>query len=303
MRSIWNGSIAFGGVSIPVKAYPATEEHTSGLHQAHSSDGGRVKVRRVCEIDNAEVPYPEVVKGYELAGGDVVLLTDEDLATLPLPTTRSIEVCAFTPLEQVDPIYFGKSYYLEPEPAGTKPYVLFSEALQQSGRVAVVKVALRQRESLGVLRVRQQVIVLETMLWADEIRTPDFPFQHEDVDLSGAEINAAAGWIEKLSAPFAPEKYADSYQAALKALVQAKIDGLDVVAPTAAAQDAGTQDLLAALRTGAEATEAPPERTTRRKASVSKAKAAERKAAAAKTTANRAAGRAKKASTAGKSAH
>ncbi len=302
MRSIWNGSIAFGGVSIPVKAYPATEEHGSGLHQAHQHDGGRVKIKRICELDNAEVPYPEMVKGYELPGGDVVLLTDEDLATLPLPTTRSIEVCAFTPLEQVDPIYFAKSYYLEPEPAGTKPYVLFSEALQQSGRVAVVKVALRQRESLGVLRVRQQVIVLETMLWADEIRTPDFPFQHEDVDLSGTEINAAAEAMEKLSVPFAPDQYADSYQLALKALVQAKIDGLEVMAPTALAQEAGTQDLLTALQSGAEAAQAPPAKATRRRASVSKAKAAERKAAAAKTTANRAASRAKKASAAGKSA-
>lgn len=156
MRSIWNGSIAFGGVSIPVKAYPATEEHTSGLHQAHQHDGGRVKVKRVCELDNAEVPYPEVVKGYELPGGDVVLLTDEDLATLPLPTTRSIEVCAFTPLEQVDPIYFGKSYYLEPEPAGTKPYVLFSEAAtvwpggrRQGGAAAAGKPRCAARAAAG----------------------------------------------------------------------------------------------------------------------------------------------------------
>jgi DNA end-binding protein Ku len=132
---------------------------------------------------------------------------------------------------------------------------------------------------------------------------PDFPFQHEDIDLSSAEINAAAGWIETLSGPFAPDRYTDSYQSALRALVQAKIDGLDVVAPTAAAQETGTKDLLTALQTGAEATRAPAAKPTRRRASVSKAKAAERKAAAAKTTANRAASRAKKTSTAGKSAH
>jgi DNA end-binding protein Ku len=287
MRSIWNGFVTFGGVAIPVKVYPATEARTTGLHQAHQRDGGRVKLKRVCELDDAEIPYSDVVKGYELPGGDVVLLSDKELATLPAPSTRSIDVLAFTPLDQVDPIHYAKSYYLEPEPAGTKPYILFSEALQQSGRVAVVKLALRQRESLGLLRVRQQVIVLETMLWPDEIRTPDFPFQHEDVDISGAEITEAARWMETLSAPFNAEQYTDPYSTALKALVQAKVDGLDVVAPTAAAQETVTQNLLMALEAGA----AQATRSTRRRASVGKAKAAERKAAAAKSTATRAAGR------------
>lgn len=290
MRSIWNGSITFGGVAIPVKVYPATEGRRSGLHQAHQHDGGRVKLKRVCELDQAEIPYSDVVKGYELPGGDVVLLSDEELAALPGPSTQSIDVLSFTPLDAVDPIHFAKSYYLEPEPAGTKPYVLFSEALQQSGRVAVVRFALRQRESLGLLRVRQQVIVLETMLWPDEIRTPDFPFQHEDVDISGAEITEAARFIETQSGPFNPEQYPDPYASALKELVQAKIDSADVVAPTAAAQEANTQNLLMALEAGA----AQAAKPARRRASVSKAKAAERKAAAAKSSAARAAGRTKK---------
>ncbi|HEV3358910.1 MAG TPA: Ku protein [Pseudonocardiaceae bacterium] len=292
MRSIWKGSITFGGVAIPVKAYPATEDRGTGLHQAHQHDGGRVKLRRVCELDNTEIPYSDVVKGYELPGGDVVLLSEEDLAGLPVSSSRSIDVVAFTPLDAVDPIHYAKSYYLEPEAAGTKPYVLFSEAMQQSGRVAVVRVALRQRESLGLLRVRQQVIVLETMLWPEEIRTPDFPFQHEDVDISGEEITEAAQWMEALSGPFNPEQYTDSYTSALKALVQAKIDGLEVVAPTAAAQEAGAQNLLMALEAGAAQVSKP----TRRRASVGKAKAAERKAAAAKSAATRAAGRTRKTS-------
>ena len=284
MRSIWNGSIAFGGVTIPVKVYPATESRGTGLHQAHQHDGGRVKFKRVCELDHAEIPYSDVVKGYELPGGDVVLLSEQELASLPAPRTHAIDVLSFTPLDQIDPIHYAKSYYLEPEPAGTKPYVLFSEALQQSGRAAVVRLALRQRETLGLLRVRQQVIVLETMLWPDEIRTPDFPFQHEDVDLSGTEITEAAQWIESMSAPFSSEEYTDPYATALKALVQNKIDNLDVVAPTAFAQEASAQNLLMALEAGA----AKAAKPVRRRASVSKAKAAERKAAAAKSTATRA---------------
>ncbi|HEX4220930.1 MAG TPA: Ku protein [Pseudonocardiaceae bacterium] len=293
MRSIWNGSITFGGVAIPVKVYSPTEARGNGLHQAHQHDGGRVRLKRVCELDHAEIPYADVVKGYELPGGDVVLLSDEELAALPGPSTRSIEILAFTPLDQVDPIHYAKSYYLEPEPGGTKPYVLFSEALQQSGRAAVVKLALRQRESLGLLRVRQQVIVLETMLWPAEIRTPDFPFQHEDVDISSAEITEAAQWIETLSGPFNVDQYTDPYSSALKALVQAKVDNLDVVAPTAAAQEARTQNLLMALEAGA----AQASKATRRRPSVGKAKAAERKAAAAKSTATRVAGRADKTAT------
>jgi DNA end-binding protein Ku len=290
MRSIWNGSITFGGVRIPVKVYPATESRTSGLHQAHQHDGGRVKFKRVCELDHTEIPYSDVVKGYELPGGDVVLLSEEELATLPAPRAHSIDVLSFTAPDQVDSMQHAKSYYLEPEASGTKPYVLFSEALQQSGRVAVVRVALRQRESLGLLRVRQQVIVLETMLWPDEVRTPDFPFQHEDVDISSAEISEAAQWIESMSGPFNAEQHTDPYASALKALVQNKVDNLDVVAPTASAQEAGAQNLLMALEAGA----AQAAKAARRRASVGKAKAAERKAAAAKTTATRAAGRTRK---------
>ena len=293
MRSIWNGSITFGGVAIPVKVYPATENRTNGLHQAHQHDGGRVKFKRVCELDHTEIPYSDVVKGYELPGGDVVLLSDEELATLPAPRAHSIDVLSFTAPDQVDTMRHAKSYYLEPEASGTKPYVLFSEALQQSGRVAVVRVALRQRESLGLLRVRQQVIVLETMLWPDEVRTPDFPFQHEDVDISSAEISEAAQWIESMSGPFNAEQHTDPYTSALKALVQNKIDNLDVVAPTASAQEAGAQNLLMALEAGA----AQAAKATRRRASVSKAKAAERKAAAAKSTATHAAGRTRKTTT------
>ncbi|HEY7591700.1 MAG TPA: Ku protein, partial [Actinophytocola sp.] len=143
MRSVWNGTIRLGAATIPVRAFGATEEQGTGLHHVHASDGGRVRHRKVCEVDGRTLHADEVARGYVLPGGETVVLTDADLARLPLPTSRAIDVQAFAPLAEIDPIYFARSYHLEPEPAGVQPYVLFSEALQQSGRVAVVKVALR----------------------------------------------------------------------------------------------------------------------------------------------------------------
>ncbi|MFE6611205.1 Ku protein [Amycolatopsis sp. NPDC057786] len=250
MRAVWKGTIGFGTYAIPVKAYSATEEHNVPLHQVHEPDGGRVRVKWVCEVDGAEVPAPEIAKGYPVPNGDVVLLTAGDFASLLPPTTQSMDVVGFTPAEQVDPMYFARSYYLEPEPAGTKPYVLLSEALQQSGRIAIVKVTLRQRETLGALRVRDQVILLETMLWPDEIRRPDFPFLHEDVDLRRGELRNAVSLIEDLTRDFDPGRYTDHYREALEALIQAKLDGDDVLRPTAAEQSEGVTRLLAALQQG-----------------------------------------------------
>ncbi|MFJ4103951.1 non-homologous end joining protein Ku [Amycolatopsis japonica] len=250
MRAVWKGTIGFGTYAIPVKAYSATEEHNIPLHQVHEPDGGRVRVKWVCEVDGAEVPAAEIAKGYPVPNGDVVLLTAGDFASLLAPTTQSMDVVGFTPADQVDPMYFARSYYLEPEPAGTKPYVLLSEALQQSGRIAIVKVTLRQRETLGALRVRDQVILLETMLWPDEIRRPDFPFLHEDVDLRRGELRNAVSLIEDLTRDFEPGRYTDRYREALEALIQAKLDGDDVLQPTAAEQAEGVTRLLAALQQG-----------------------------------------------------
>jgi DNA end-binding protein Ku len=250
MRSVWKGTIGFGTVAIPVKAYGATEEQSAGLHQLHLSDGGRIRMKRVCEADGAEVPFTEVGKGATLPGGQVVVLTEEDLATLPLSTTHSIEVLEFAPLDQIDPIYYAKSYYLEPDPIGTRPYVLLAESLRQSGKVAVVKVALRQRETIAVLRVKDHVLVLNTMLWPDEIRTPDFPFLSEDVPVRLRELRAATALIDRLATDFAPEKHRDRYREALAELISAKAEGREVVAPTEAEQDAGVAELLAALQAG-----------------------------------------------------
>ncbi|MGW3995068.1 non-homologous end joining protein Ku [Amycolatopsis sp. NPDC004772] len=284
MRAVWTGTIGFGGYAIPVKAYSATEEREIPLHQVHESDGGRIRVRRVCEVDGAEVPPEEMVRGYPVPGGDVVLLSDHELASLPM-AGRTIAIRGFAPAPDVDPLWFAKSYYLEPEPAGTKPYVLFSEALQQSGRLALVTVALRRRETLGALRVRDQVIVLETMRWPDEVRTPDFPFQHADVDIRPGELRRAVNLIEELTGEFDPGRYPDRYREAFEALVQAKIDGAEVVQPTAAEQAEGVTRLLAALQ------ESAAEAEDARNAAVTKAKAAASRAAKARTTAKRAATR------------
>jgi DNA end-binding protein Ku len=285
MRSMWKGTIGYGMAAIPVKAYTATEEHDIELHHMHATDGGRIRQKRVCEVDGEEVPFAELVRGYEMPAGDVVMLTEDDLATLPLATTRLIDVRAFVPIEQVDPISFNKSYYLEPEPAGIKPYVLLSEALQQSGKAAVVKVALRARESLGVLRVRDQVILLTTMLWPDEIRIPDFPFLHEDIDLVQPEVHAAVEAIEQLAGTFVASDYTDRYREALEDLIEAKIEGREIVRPVAAEEDATVGDLITALQASVEAAM----KSRNGKDSVTRAKAAASKAAAARDKASTAA--------------
>lgn len=247
MRTVWKGTIGLGGSAIPVKAYSATEERGTSLHQLHLNDGGRLRQKRVCEIDGAEIPPGEVAKGFTLPGGDVVVLSDEELAALPLPTAHSIQVLGFVRPGQIDPSYYLKSYYLEPDVSAIRPYVLLAEALQQAERVGIVKVAIRQRETLGALRVRDQVIVLDTMHWPDEIRRPDFPFLHDDVDVCPAHLRAASNLVENLSGDFEPGQYTDTCSAALHALIEAKAEGREVVQPTAGLPAAGVDELLEAL--------------------------------------------------------
>jgi DNA end-binding protein Ku len=254
MRSIWKGAISFGLVTIPVKLYSATEQKDVTFHQVRRSDGSRIKYKRVAAADGEEVPYGDIAKGYELPSGETVVLTDEDFKDLPLATNKAIDVLTFVPLEEVDPIYFEKSYYLEPEKAGAKPYVLLREALEESGKVAIVKVALRSRESLATLRVRDGVFVLETMLWPDEVRTPDFAFLDEDIDVRPQELAMAGSLIETLAGEFDPSQYSDSYREALQAVIDAKVEGREVVQPEEAQPSTGTVvDLMAALRASVEA--------------------------------------------------
>jgi DNA end-binding protein Ku len=254
VRSIWKGAISFGLVTIPVKLYSATEERDVSFHQVHREDGGRIKYKRVCTIDGEEVSYGDIAKGYDLGGGEMVILTDEDLAGLPLATSRTIDVLQFVPLEQVDPIYFAKSYYLEPDRTGAKPYALLRDALEESGQVALVKIALRQREQLATMRVRDGVFVLETMLWPDEVRKPDFAFLDEEISVRPQELAMAGSLIETLAGDFDPSQYTDGYREALQAVIDAKVAGREVVSPSEPEETGGAVlDLMAALRASVDA--------------------------------------------------
>jgi DNA end-binding protein Ku len=233
MRSMWKGAIAFGLVMIPVRLYAATEQKDIAFRQVHRTDGGRIRFRRVCSIDGQEVPYEDVAKGYELPSGEMIVLTDEDLADLPLPTTRSIEVVHFTPAEQLDPILFNRSYYMEPEASGARAYVLLRDSLEQSGKVAIAQVALRQRESLATLRSRDGVLVLETLLWPDEIREAAFPFLDEDIEVRPQELKMAESLIDSMTVDFDPGEYHDGYREALQAVIDAKLAGMDITVPEA----------------------------------------------------------------------
>src|SRR5215467_5795773 len=247
---MWKGGISFGLVMIPVRLYAATEQKDIAFRQVHRADGGRIRFRRFCSVDGEEVPYEDVVKGYELPTGEMVILDDEDLADLPLPTTKSIEVLHFAPAEQLDPILFNRSYFVEPEAAGTRAYVLLRDALEQSGRIAIAQVALRQREALATLRSRDGVLVLETLLWPDEVRDASFPFLDQDIEVRPQELTMASSLIDSMTSDFDPAAHHDGYREALIEVVEAKIQGRELAQPAAVEIAAGPSTSLAdALRT------------------------------------------------------
>ena len=278
MRSMWKGAISFGLVMIPVKLYAATEQKDIAFRQVHREDGGRIRFRRVCSIDGEEVPYEDVAKGYELPTGEMVVLTDEDLADLPLPSTRSVEVLHFMPEEQLDPILINRSYFVEPESSGARAYVLLRDSLERSGKVAVTMVALRQRESLAVLRTREGLLVLETLLWPDEIRNPDFGFLDDDIQVRSQELKMASSLIDSMTEDFDPTAYHDNYREALQEVVDAKIEGREVTQPEAEPSEEEPTSLadalkasLAAARAGSrQAGDGDGAKTSRAKASPAK---------------------------------
>jgi DNA end-binding protein Ku len=254
MRSIWKGSISFGLVSIGVKLYTATEERDVSFHQVRRTDGSRIRYKRVAETDGEEVAYADIAKGYQLPSGETVVLTDEDFADLPLPSARVVDVLQFVPAEQIDPIYFAKSYYLEPEKNAVKPYVLLRDALDASGQVGLVKVAIRSREQLATLRVREGVIVMETMIWPDEVREPAFGFLDGEVDLRPQERSMAESLVSSMSGDFDPSEYTDDYRAALEQVIDAKVEGREIVETEERQPSAGNVvDLMSALRASVEA--------------------------------------------------
>jgi DNA end-binding protein Ku len=307
MQAIWKGTISFGLVTIPIKVYSATEERDISFRQVHEADSGRIRYRRICEIDGEEVPYSDIGKGYELPDGRMVILTNDDFASLPLPTAKSIEVLEFVPLDQVDPLYYAKAYYLAADGPGAKPYVLLRDALTTSGQCALVKVAIRTKETLALLREREGALVLQTMLWPDEVRDSEFARPDNSVDVKKQEVEMAQSYIATLEAEFDPTRYHSDYREALEALVEAKIEGLPMPEPEEEeTETAEVVDLVAALRASVDAakrrrqeggsgsSDSEPAakksaKTTAKKAATKKAPAKKTAKKAAKTTAKKAA--------------
>ncbi len=254
MRAIWKGAVSFGLVSVPVKVYAATENHDISFRQVHAKDGGRIKYKRVCSIDGEEVEYADIAKGYETDDGQMVVLDDDDLAELPSSSSREISVEKFVPSDQIDPILLEKSYYLEPDKSAAKPYALLREAIREADRMAVVTVSLRSRMTTAVLRVRDDVIVMQTMMWPDEIRKPDFANLGATEDAAKPqELKMARMLVDTLAGDYDPEEYEDDYASAVEALVQAKLEGGEVTHAVEEEPKAGeVVDLLAALQRSVE---------------------------------------------------
>jgi DNA end-binding protein Ku len=255
VKTIWKGAISFGLVTIPVRVYGATEEKSLRFNQLHAPDGGRIRYKRVCAIDGEEVEYGDIVKGYEYEKDHYVTLTDEELASLPVASTKAIEIERFVEAEDIDPIYFQKSYYLVPEGSGVKAYHLLREAMGDEGMVALAKVAFRDKEHLATLRLRDNVFVLETMYWPDEIRTPDFEVLDEKVELRPQEIRMARSLIDSLTDAFKPDEFHDEYRAALEELVAKKVQGEEITYAEEA-EPSKVVDLMEALRASVEAAKA-----------------------------------------------
>ena len=252
MRSVWRGAISFGLVTIGVRLYTATEEHDVRFHQVHREDGGRIRYKRVCQVCGEEVAYADIAKGYELDDGRVVVMEAEDFDKLPVNTDRAIEVLEFVPVEEVDPIYFQKSYYLEPDKAATRPYVLLRTALERSGQLAVVKIAIRQRETLALLRARDDLLVMHTMLWPDEVRKPDFEFLGSDVEVRPQELKMASSLVESMAGSFDPGDFSDDYTVALEKVIEAKAEGAELPERPEVEEAGEVIDLMTALERSVE---------------------------------------------------
>ncbi|GLZ79711.1 non-homologous end joining protein Ku [Actinorhabdospora filicis] len=248
-RSMWKGSISFGLVTIAVEMYSATVDRDVRFHQVHRDDGGRIRYKRVCELDGEEVPYERIGKGFDV-DGETVILEDADFESIPLAAKHVIDVVEFVPAAQIDPILYEKSYYLEPGKGAAKAYVLLREALARAERVAVVKVVMRQKEQLAVLRVHDELLMLGTIRWADEVRAPGFPVPEAEVRRQ--ELQMAGSLIETMSADFDPADFTDDYREAVEKLIEAKVTGNETVPMPGTEEGAEIIDLREALKASME---------------------------------------------------
>ncbi|OZD77567.1 Ku protein [Rhodococcus sp. 05-339-2] len=298
MRSIWKGSIAFGLVNVPVKVYSATEQHDIRFHQVHAKDGGRIKYDRICQECGKSVQFADIDKAYDSPDGERVILTDDDFDKLPAAEKHEIPVLEFVPTEQIDPILYDKSYFLEPDSASPKAYVLLRETLEETERTALVHFTLRQKTRLAALRVRDDVLVIQTLLWPDEVRAAEFPSLEDAPSARPQEVKMATSLVESMSSEFDPTEYTDDYQIELRKLIDETLaNGGEKVIHTETekdddGEDAEVVDLVAALQRSVEAagkntksgssTSASAKKTPAKKAPAKKATA--KKTAAKKST-------------------
>ena len=280
MRSIWKGSLVFGLVNVPVAVYAATEDHDIRFHQVHEADGGRIRYSRVCEIDGLQIAYADIVKSYQADDGRSVIITDEDFKSLPeAGADREIDLLSFVPAEQIDPVLYDQSYLLEPATKSPKAYVLLREVLAETDRVAIVHFALRQKTRLAALRVHDDVLLIQTLRWPDEVRAADFAALDTEVTVSAAEKKMATLLVDSYADDFHPEQHEDAYRIQLQQLIDAKLEGEQAFPdrPADEGEDAEVLDLLAALQRSVEKqktaptgsddeTEPPAEKPTRRRA-------------------------------------
>ncbi|MFE4726848.1 Ku protein [Microbacterium sp. NPDC056736] len=264
MRAIWKGALTFGLVNVPVKVYAATEDHDVSLHQVHNKDGGRIRYQRKCEVCGEVVAYQDIDKAYD-DGERTVVLTKDDLDALPAERSREIDVVEFVPSEQIDLLTLDRAYYLEPDSASPKAYVLLRKTLEQTDRTAIVRFSLRQKTRLAALRVRGDVLVLQTLLWADEVREAAFPALDEPVRISAKELELSASLVESFASDFDPEEFTDEYQQELRTLIEAKLEKGDALDTTETfgeqEEETGGEviDLMAALRASVEKSRAARE--------------------------------------------
>jgi DNA end-binding protein Ku len=253
-RSLWKGAVSFGLVTIPIKLYTATEEKDVSFNMLHKKDNARIRFQRMCTEEDVPVENSEIVKGYEIAPDNYVVMEDDDFKKVPVNSTRAIEITDFVPAEQIDPIYYQKTYYLEPDKVGAKPFALLREVLKDSRLVAVAKVSLRQKEQICTLRVYGDTIAMETMFYPDEIRSAEDLEVPGKVDIGDKEMKMAKSLVEMLTGDFEPEKYHDNYREALLELIEAKSEGEEIKRPAPVAGK--VTDLMEALRQSVEAARA-----------------------------------------------
>jgi DNA end-binding protein Ku len=249
-RALWKGAVSFGMVTIPIKLYTATEEKDIAFNMLHKKDGVRIKMQRYCPEDEEVVELSDTVRGYEISPGQYVTLEPDDFDKVPVNTTHTIEITDFVPADQIDPIYYQRTYYLEPDKVGAKPFALLREVLKDSQLIALAKVTLRQKEQLCTLRVYENTIALETMLYADEIRSVEDLDVPGDIAIGEKELKMAKSLVEMLTGDFEPEKYHDNYREALLELIERKAEGQEITRPAPAVGK--VTDLMEALRVSIE---------------------------------------------------